>query len=39
MRNVVEKDWLFPYEWRHPGEQKANAQKPQLSDPGFGEGF
>ena len=31
----MEKDWLFYYEWCHPGEQKANAPKPKLPDPGF----
>lgn len=29
-RTAVEKHWLFHYEWHHPGEQEANAQKPKL---------
>lgn len=33
---LVEKDWLFYYEWHHhPGEHEANAQKRKLPDPGF----
>lgn len=30
----MEKDWLFYYEWSHPGEPKAKAQNPKLPDLG-----
>lgn len=39
----MEKDGLLYYEWRHPGEWAANAQKLELlnskADPGLGVGF
>ena len=34
LRIAVEKDWLFYYEWCHPGEWEANVQKPELPDGG-----
>lgn len=30
--NAVEKNWLFYYEWRLPGEWEAHSQKAQLLD-------
>lgn len=29
-RIAMKKDWLFYYEWSHPGELEANDQKPEL---------